>query len=786
MRPVSDRTTPSTIARRDFLAAMRAAGIAAACAPWLAACGRRPGHLAAARPGVPPPRGAPESWVVSTCGACPGGCGIRARLVSGRLVGIVGNPLHPVNRGGLCPLGLAGIHTAYHPDRIRGPLMRSAGELRPVSWAEGLSAAAGRLRDLRAHGLSHTVVLVDGARGLSRELAGRFLAAYGSPNHLEGRPWNDVSATGAARAMQGVETAAAYDIENARFVLAFGSGWLEGAWSPVGAARAYGIARRGRKAGRVEVVSVEPRLSVSAAHADEWIPVRPGTEGILALGLLHMVLREGLENRDFLDHWAFGFEWLRALVLRDYHPDAVSEISGAPVATIIRLARRFASTRPAVAIGDDRNGPGAQATEVGMAIHALNAVVGSLNAPGGVLTPPPVPLEALPAPRTDEAGARGRESRRIAGGRAGGDLLALQAWLEGSGSYPVNALIAYGADPLAALGGGERARAALAKVPLVISFASFLDDTARQAHLVLPDHAWLERWQDDPTFTSRGFPVLGIRQPVLEPRHDTRHAAEVLAEIGREVGGPAGEAAPWRDFREVIRHGARGIHRSGRGALFDVPEAESWIETMERGGWRASNFGSFDEFWEGLTSRGGWWDPIYDFGERGRVLRTASKKFDFAVLAGRLEPPSLKEAGRAASGASAPAGYPLRLHLYPLLAAFGDSQGALPLVQDVLGRELEQSWTLWVEIAPSDARALGLRDGARVAVESPGGAVAARVKVYPGVRPGVAAMPVGPGGAPGQAWPRALRAQAGALLALRRGPSGEPILGDAWVRLRPS
>ncbi|HEY6105829.1 MAG TPA: molybdopterin dinucleotide binding domain-containing protein, partial [Anaeromyxobacteraceae bacterium] len=504
-----------------------------------------------------------------------------------------------------------------------------------------------------------------------------------------------------------------------------------------------------------------------------------------ALGLLHMVLREGLESRDFLDHWAFGFEWLRALVLRDYHPDAVSERTGAPVPTIIRLARRFASTRPAVAIGDDRNGPGAQSAEVRMAIHALNAVVGAVNAPGGVLTPPQVPLDPLPALRSDEAGARGRASPRVAASHGGGDLPALQAWLDGAGGYPVNLLIAYGADPLAALGGGERARAALAKVPFVVSFASFLDETARQAHLVLPDHVYLERWQDDPTFTSRGFPVLGIRQPVLGPRHDTRHAAEALAAVGRAVGGAVGEALPWTDFREVMRHGARGIHRSGRGALFDVPEAGPWVETMERSGWRASSFGAFDEFWNGLTARGGWWDPIYDFGGRGRVLRTPSRKFDFGALAGRLDPARLKEAGRPAPAASAPPGYPLQLYLYPLLAGFGDSQGPLPLVQDVLGRELDQSWSLWVEVAPSDARSLGLRDGSRVAVESEEGSVEARLKVYAGVRPGVAAMPVGPGGAPGRAWPRALRGQAGALLAPRRGPAGgEPIPGEAWVRLR--
>ena len=108
-----------TLARRDFLKVMRAAGLAGACAPWLASCQAGPRDLAATSPGVAPPRGAPESWIVSTCGACPGGCGIRARLVSGRLVGIAGNPLHPINRGGLCPLGLAGVHAILAPSPRR-------------------------------------------------------------------------------------------------------------------------------------------------------------------------------------------------------------------------------------------------------------------------------------------------------------------------------------------------------------------------------------------------------------------------------------------------------------------------------------------------------------------------------------------------------------------------------------------------------------------------------------------------------------------------------------------
>jgi anaerobic selenocysteine-containing dehydrogenase len=134
---------------------------------------------------------------------------------------------------------------------------------------------------------------------------------------------------------------------------------------------------------------------------------------------------------------------------------------------------------------------------------------------------------------------------------------------------------------------------------------------------------------------------------------------------------------------------------------------------------------------------------------------------------------------------SSPSTYPLQLHLYPLLAAYGDALGPLPFVQDVLGREMEQSWNLWVEIAPVDARSLHIRDGERVRVESREGTIEARARIYPGLRPGVVAMPLGPGGSPGLTLKRALAAQTGALVSMdARGSSGIDGEAGTWVRLR--
>ncbi len=788
-----------TLNRREFLQVMESAAATAAVGS-LIGCRTPDQPVDPDAPLASPPRsGLKETWLVSTCGACPGGCGVRARIVEERLVGISGNPLHPINRGGLCPLGLAAAHTLYHPDRLRGPMRRAgaagSGDFKSTTWADGIGDVSKRLRDLRDRGLSHTVAIVDGSRGLESQLAARFLESYGSPHHVDGRAWTDDRAPEAVRALQGISGPVSYDLENARFILAFGSGWLDGAASPVGAGRGYALARRARKSKRVHVVQIEPRLSVGAAHADEWIPIEPGTEGVLALGFMHLILREGLENRDFVDRWGTGFDALRGIVLRDYHPEAVAERTGIEVATLIRVARRFASTRPAVAIGDDRVGPGAQAVEARMAIHALNAVVGAINAPGGTLTPPPVPFAPLPATPADEAGKRGAAMPSLAGNGGASGLADLQSWIEGRGQYPINLLIVLGADPLAALGGGDKAKAALGRIPFIVSLSPFLDETARRADLVLPDHTWLERWQDDATYTSGGYPVLGLRRPLLPPKQDTRHAGETLAEIARGVGGATGGALPWKDFPEVMKLAIAGIHQTGRGAIFDVSEAEPWVETMEQSGWRASDFGSFDRFWSKLEERGGWWDPSYDFGERGRVLRTPSGKFEFQQLANAYDPataarPSVVRVGDGTPTASADPEkrlhqeYPFRLHLYPLLAAYGDHAGPLPFVQDILGKEMEQSWRLWVELSPTDADALGLTDGTGVIVQSPDGEVEARVKVYPGIRPGVAAMPLGPGGAPGQICRRAMGASAGSLVALRKDPTGVSGWGAGWVRVR--
>jgi anaerobic selenocysteine-containing dehydrogenase len=166
--------------RRDFLKMGAGAGLAIALGGGYWKWSQLPAVENLNAPGV-------ERWVPTVCGQCMGGCGILARVIDGWAVNIVGNPFHPVNRGTLCPKGIAGLQGLYDPDRIRAPRKRAGkrGENKwdPISWDEALQLVTASLKDLRLKGEPHQLVVLGGRyRGLMRSLWERFLEAYGSPN----------------------------------------------------------------------------------------------------------------------------------------------------------------------------------------------------------------------------------------------------------------------------------------------------------------------------------------------------------------------------------------------------------------------------------------------------------------------------------------------------------------------------------------------------------------------------------------------------------------------------
>ena len=695
-----------------------------------------------------------EQWTPSICQQCPAGCGLLVRTMDGEAVGLRGNPVHPVNRGALCPKPFGALQALHDTDRYRGPMMREgergSGRFKSIGWDEALGLVTQRLGDLRSQGRAHTVVTLGGQyRGLRDALWARFTQAYGTPNYVRMRCLAPERPALTHRLMQGVTSPLTYDLERAQLILVFGAGLLESWLSPVAAGRALAALRDGGGRARGALVVVDPRRSLSAAAADRWVPIRPGTDGILALGIAHVLLREGLHDRTFVERETTGFEdWtdatgrrhrgLKTVVLEDYGPLPVAAATGVPVETITSVARELGRARPALVIGErgPAFGPGDLATR--MAIHALNALVGSIGIEGGLTLAGELPLAPLPSVKTDEVARRGAGHPRLDGAGEGPYRLApdvpqvLPARILAGQPYPVNALFLMATNPVANHPAGGEFAAALARIPLVVSFSPFPDESTRLADLILPDHAFLERWQDDPVTHLAGFACWSLGRPAALPRHQTRSTGDVLLQLAKRLGGGVAESLGWEKYEDLLYESARGLHEAKRGYVGAPREDE------RQGRW-SPEFESYDDFWEALVKRGAWWDPAPPPSRRG-LFKTRSGKLQlFAadpigeVLA-RPEPES--------PAAVTDESFPLILNTYRLATRPAGGGGNQPWLVESAAVPVGGAWRSWVEIHPEDAGRLAVKNGDPVWVESSKGRLRLGARVRTGGLPGVVHIPL--------------------------------------------
>ncbi len=781
--------------RRDFLKLGGGFGFALAFGGGLLKWSQSPPSTKLYPPGV-------ERWVPTTCGQCMGGCGILVRMIDGWATNIIGNPLHPLNRGTICARGIAGIQGLYDPDRIRSPLKRvgkrGEGRWQSISWEEALQEVSHLLKELRKNGEPHRVVVLGGRyRGLMRSLWERFLEAYGSPNYIDNQfQWEGLPLEGLLLT-QGVYNIPAYDFENAQYILSFGSPLLESFWSPMHVLKAFGHFHRGRPGQRGKLVQIESRLSITGMKADEWVPIQPGTEGLLALGIAHMIVKEGLYDKEFVAKNTFGFEnWVdpqgkkhlgfKEYVLSEFPPNRVTNRTGVAIDTIIRLAREFASNPPSLAIGF-RDRPFNQ-----MAVGILNGLVGSIDRPGGILIPESVPLKPLPPFTKDRIAQKGLEKGRIDGNhlppfRIDHPYFFIKNSFSGK-PYRPEVLFLYYTNPFFSNPHSpELFQKAFDQIPKIISFSPYMDDTTQYADLILPDHTPLERWQDDPLFLNNGLPVLGIRQPTVDPIYKTRATGDVLIDFARSLGGEIAKAFPWKDFKEVLLYSLKGIFEARRGDVFGLEFDEAWTRMLQRGGWWDPSYKSYEEFWKLLIEKGGWWDPLYEFGERERLFKTPSKKFQFFsqslkgdILFPHWEEPKKEEDDEVKT-------YPLYLNIFKTMAPGGGRNANQPWLQEIAGPHLFERWSTWVEINPKTARELGISDGDWVWVESRLGKIKAKARLYQGAMPQVVNIPFGNGHISGGRWSKNIGENPYKLLGLELDPlTGQPINRITRVKIYKS
>lgn len=546
---------PSKFTRRDFLklGAMTAtAAVVSGCTIDL----QRTEYLESYV--HPPEEGLPGEnlYFASTCRQCAAGCGIVVRVSEGRARKIEGNPQHPINQGKLCARGQAALQELYDPDRLRNAVRQKGGrgssDFEPIRWEEALDALVERLRSARpgtaaflgGNPPSHMAFVI---QRFMEALGGRPPLFYTLGDELEGRS----ALVQHSSALFEHAALPFFDIGEAEAVFSFGASFLETWISPVGYSRAYAQMRRGPLGKRGYLVQFEPRCSSTAASADQWVPLRPGTEGLVALALGKIIVKEG-QVRD--ERYAGFFEGID-----------VAEVAAAcdiPAERLEHMARILAGVeRPLAIPGGALAGQGF-GSEAMTAVQALNLLLGRVGQPGGVFFPETSPLAESETAFLPPANANFEQLHRLAEASKAGDI---------------QLLLIHGCDPLFELPGGMDFAQVLASVPTVISFSSTINETAVQADMVLPDHTNLESWGYHVPALADRFVVSGL-QPVTRPLYDTRATVDVFLALAQMLGGAVSTALPWPNEVECLQESLE----AWRGQ--DISAEAFWADWRRRGG----------------------------------------------------------------------------------------------------------------------------------------------------------------------------------------------------------
>ncbi|MDP2727663.1 MAG: molybdopterin-dependent oxidoreductase, partial [Dehalococcoidia bacterium] len=287
-----------------------------------------------------------EQAISTICGFCHTNCGMLAYVQAGRLDRVRGNPQHPANSGHLCPKGLAAGEVVYSPQRLKMPLKRVGNTFQEISWDEALEMMANRLLEIKAKHGARALLHCSGAPVTeeSRDAFTQLMAAYGSPNRTSPGHLCSIPRRIALDLVYGGRSDC--DYSQAKLLLVWGA-------NPIDAMRpaedvAYGrfdrVLPEAKKRG-ARIIAIDPRYTPTAALADEWVPIRLGTDAALELAMLNVIIGEGLYDAGFVKEWTVGFSKLREHV-QPFTPEWAEPRTGIPAAKIGELARLYATTKP--------------------------------------------------------------------------------------------------------------------------------------------------------------------------------------------------------------------------------------------------------------------------------------------------------------------------------------------------------------------------------------------------------------------------------------------------------
>lgn len=463
----------------------------------------------------------------STCANCPCGCGVKVYLKDNRIVDIVGDEEHPLNKGSFCPKGLLAYRHQGNAARILQPLIRTsrAEPFRPASWAEAIGFAAQRLRQVEARqGREACYVHALPTSPFGHVLGGSLFAReYGTPHG----PWRfqprALGPEGALAKMFGVAGSrllmnSPRDWSNSQCIVMYGCD--PAATDPMTIVPVIDARERG-----VEVIVIDSRTTVTATKGSYALRVRPGTEAIAMRGILRLLFDNRWVDEEFVREATNGVESLRAELL-EFPVERVAQACGVPAEELRRVAEVIGTSRPVQVLSGGWLAAERFDDDDLRLCAALVALRGSIGIPGGGLNL----LNASPFDAIEWLDARARE--------ASADPLTLEGMLAERGGA-IGALFLEG-DPCERLPGGTQTRQALAEIPLVAVLSAYENSTTRHADVVFPMASWLET---DGLIANGNGRALQWHHRLFSPPGECRSPLELWTELATACG--FAERLPW-------------------------------------------------------------------------------------------------------------------------------------------------------------------------------------------------------------------------------------------------
>ncbi|MFC2166045.1 aminotransferase class V-fold PLP-dependent enzyme [Acidobacteriota bacterium] len=676
-----------------------------------------------------------KSWTKGICGICPAGCWVEVSLEKGRLTDIRADEGHPL--GMICRRGEHSPEIIYSEHRLRHPLKRvgSKGtyEFERITWDEAYDTIVNNLNAIKAESGPEAVAIYTGRgafelslcdmfqpKGVAVSSASNVLFPFGSPNTMGVGALCYVSfAMIAPHVTMGRMLVNMFtDMENAEMLVVWGANPATDS-PPLDMYRLEAAAKRG-----ADVVLIDPRRTETASRTNaQWIPIRPGTDGALALSMIQVMIEEELYDEGFAEQWCLGFEELKTYV-QHFNPERVQVTTGVPADTIRDLSRRISRATgacPVMYTGLEYSNSGIQAIR---AVFTLFALAGQLDVPGGIGLAMPhthFPINrSCNQPNPDLNLAVAREIFPVYSDYRGESHASglVNSVLKGD-PYRIRSLVIHGGSLLTSWPQTPIWRDTLSKLDFLVTIDRQLTADAAYADIVLPATTMFEI----ESYMVYG-PIFRLREKLIEPVGEARNDYLIMAELANRLG--YGHHFPQSE-EDLIRYALEG---SGY-TLEDIKEAGGWIKIptamMEYKKWEKGK----------LCSDG---KPGFD---------TPSGKFE--IWSSVLEEYGYEPLPKYTEVKEGPVAQPELAREYPLVFNSGarpqtDFRSQHHGIKGLLKDNPEPT----IEMNPQDAESRNVATGDLVAVKAPRGKISFRARVTEDITAGAVecnqggGTPIGP------------------------------------------